>query len=453
VDVDLKILPVRQLWPPRPPLDVAGRVRGLLAAARLEQAVADAAAAGEAGRRAFCTSELLDSVLPPDGGGPRVALTAGSRGIRDLAPALRTVAEVLRGLGCRPFVAPCMGSHGGATACGQLAQLEVLGITEESVGAPLVSSLDVVELATSRFGAPVVAGRDLAAADGIVPVNRIKPHTDFSGEIGSGIVKMLVIGMGKHRGAETAHRLALRHGFVPVLTEAAGHVLEHLPVLCALGIVEDQRDRTAAVELLDTRAGLDGLLPREKELQEESERLMPRLPFDELDVLVVDRMGKEISGAGIDCTVVGRRAPMWQPQPPRPRIVRIYVRELTPASHGNAIGIGMADFVSRRLLDRVDRRATEVNCLTSAAPEDARLPVSFETDREAVAACLATCGVLQAADARLAWIRDTADLETLWVSEALLGDVAATPDLEVAGAAVELPFDARGDLVSPFAPA
>jgi hypothetical protein len=173
-------------------------------------------------------------------------------------------------------------------------------------------------------------------------------------------------------------------------------------------------------------------------------------------------MGKELSGTGLDCTVIGRRASLRAPQPPRPRIGRIYVRELTPASHGNAIGIGMADFISRRLLDRVDRRATEINCLASASPEDARLPIACESDRAAVAACLETCGVLRAADARLVWIRDTAHLETLWVSEALRADIVSAPArdgaaadgaaarLEIAGDAVPLPFVAGGGLVSPF---
>jgi hypothetical protein len=377
----------------------------------------------------------------------------------DLVATLRATIDQVRRLGCRPFVVPCMGSHGGATATSQLELLRDLGVTEQSMGAPLVSSLEVVEVATSRFGAPVFVGGDLAAADGVIVVNRIKPHTDFGGEIGSGIVKMLVIGMGKQRGAETAHRLALRHGHVPVLEETAGLVLERLPVLCGIGIVEDQRDRTAAIELLPTAGGLAALLDREIPLLRRAHQLMPRIPFDDLDVLIVDRMGKEVSGVGIDPNVSGRRGPLYSTPMEKPRILRIYVRELTAASRGNAIGIGMADFVSRRLLAQVDPRATQINCMTSAAPEEARLPIAYGTDREAVAACLDTCGVLQAADARLVWIRDTAHLEVIWVSEALSAEVVASgggsPEQRAALSVLDeptvLPFDERGDLISPFA--
>jgi hypothetical protein len=325
-------------------------------------------------------------------------------------------------------------------------------VTEASVGAPLVSSLDVTQVATSSHGAPVFAGCDLVEADGIVVVNRIKPHTDFGGEIGSGIVKMLAVGMGKRRGAEVAHRLSLRHGHVKVLEELAALVLERLPVLCAIGIVEDQRDRTRSLELLDTAHGIGALLPREIELQQLADELLPRLPFDDLDVLVVDRMGKEVSGAGMDPNVTGRRASSLAAQPSRPHIRRIYVRSLTEASEGNAIGVGAADFVHRGLLGRVDRAATEVNCCTSSTPEEGRLPLAMASDRAALAACLDTCGVPAAAEARVAWIRDTTALETLAVSAALSGEIAAAGDrVEVVGAPFAPAFDEAGDLISPFA--
>jgi len=425
------MLVVRQRWPRPGALDVEARVRELLRAPQL--------------------AHRLDQLRSQCAGPPRIAVTAGSRGITDLVPVLRTVVAGLRDHGCAPFIAPCMGSHGGATARGQLEVLRSLGVSERSVGASIVSSLDVVQVATSGYGAPVYVGRDLVEADGVLVVNRIKPHTDFCGEIGSGIVKMLAVGMGKQHGAEVAHRLSLRHGFAQALEELAGLVLARLPVLGAIGIVEDQRDHTAAIELLDTSRGIGGLLPREIELERVADGLLPRLPFDHLDVLIVDHIGKEVSGAGMDPNVIGRRASVLFPQPERPRILRIYVRGLTAASHGNALGIGMADFVHRRLLDGVDRAATEINCIASSAPEDGRIPIALPNDREAVAACLDTCGVLSAVEARVAWIRDTAHLEWLAVSSTLAAEVTAAGEcLEIVGAPFALEFDESGDLSSPW---
>ncbi|HTX69245.1 MAG TPA: DUF362 domain-containing protein [Thermoleophilia bacterium] len=379
--------------------------------------------------------------------GDRVAITAGSRGIRDLPAVIRAAVAAVRKAGGDPFVAPCMGSHGGATAEGQRRVLEDLGVTEETVGAPVVSSMDVVQVGESALGVPVWAARDLAEADGIVVVNRVKPHTDFHGEVESGLVKMLVVGAGKHAGALSAHGLTVRHGFPAVLRDHGELLLAKLPVLCGIALVEDRRETTAALEVL--RA--DEFFAREPELLERAYELLPRLPFDQLDVLVVDRMGKDVSGSGMDTNVVGRIS-FWGggESPTKPRITRIFVRGLTEASHGNAIGIGMADFTTERCLAAVDRRATSVNCLTANCPEDGRLPIAFATDREAVAAALQTAGIRDPDEVRLAWIRDTAHLERIAVSEALLDEVRAGEALRPAGPLFSLPYDEKGDLRSPF---
>jgi hypothetical protein len=379
--------------------------------------------------------------------GDRIAITAGSRGIRDLPAVLRAAVAAVREAGGDPFIAPCMGSHGGATAEGQSATLESLGVTAESVGAPVVSSMDVVSVGESSFGVPVWAARDLAEADGIVVVNRVKPHTDFHGEVESGLVKMLVVGAGKHAGALSAHNLTVRHGFPAVLRDHGELLLERLPVLCGVALVEDQRERTAFLEVLRPAE----FFAREHEFLARAYELLPRLPFDQLDVLVVDRLGKDVSGTGMDTNVIGRCS-FWGggEKPVRPRITRIFVRGLTAATHGNACGIGMADFTTARCAAEVDRAVTGVNCMTSNCPEDARIPITCASDREALAAALQTAGVRDPDDVRLAWIRDTAHLERIVVSQALLDEVRAGEALRTAGPLFPPPYDEKGDLRSPF---
>ncbi len=379
--------------------------------------------------------------------GARIAITAGSRGIGDLPAVLRAVAGAVREAGGRPLVVPCMGSHGGATAAGQRAVLEDLGVTAESVGAGVVASMDVVAVAESAFGGPVWAARDLVEADGVIVVNRVKPHTDFHGEVESGLVKMLVIGAGKHAGALSAHGHTVRHGFPAVLRDHGERLLAGLPVLCGVALVEDQHERTALLEVL--RPG--EFFAREPQLLERARELLPRLPFDELDVLVVDELGKDVSGAGMDTNVIGRVS-FWGggDRPVRPRITRIIVRGLTRATHGNACGIGMADFTTARCADEIDRAATDVNCITSNCPEDARIPIACVSDREAIAAAMQTSGVRDPKDVRLAWVRDTSHLERIAVSEVLLDEVRAGETLRPAGPLFPLPYDENGDLRSPF---
>jgi hypothetical protein len=386
--------------------------------------------------------------------GMRVAITAGSRGIRDLPAVLRGAVAAVREAGGDPFVVPCMGSHGGATAAGQRAVLEGLGVTPASVGAEVVSSMDVVPVGESALGVPVWAARDLAEAGGVIVVNRVKPHTDFHGEVESGLVKMLVIGAGKHAGAQSAHHLTVRHGFPAVLRDHGELLIAGLPLLCGLAVVEDQRERTALVEALRP----DEFFTREPELLSRAYELLPRLPFDQLDVLLVDRLGKDVSGTGMDTNVIGRCS-FWGggEKPVKPRITRIVVRGLTPATHGNACGIGMADFTTARCAAEVDRAQTDVNCITSNCPEDARIPIACAHDREAVEAAITTSGA-GPDDVRLAWIRDTAHLERIAVSEALLDEVRAAgtsrssgPALRPTGPLFPLPYDEHGDLLSPFA--
>ncbi len=394
-------------------------------------------------QKGFKRAGLHDALWP----GARIAITAGSRGIGDLPAILRAAVGAVREAGGDPFIAPCMGSHGGATAEGQRAVLAGLGATAETVGAQIVSSMDVVSVGESALGGPVWAARDLAEADGVIVVNRVKPHTDFHGEVESGLVKMLVVGAGKHAGALSAHGHTVRHGFPAVLRDHGERLLSGLPVLCGIALVEDQHERTALVEVLRP----EDFFTREAQLLERARELLPRLPFDQLDVLVVDELGKDVSGAGMDTNVTGRVS-FWGggERPAKPRITRIIVRGLTAATHGNACGIGMADFITVRCAAEIDHAITDVNCITSNCPEDARVPIACACDREAIAAAVQTAGIRDPGEARLAWIRDTSHLERIAVSEALLDEVRAGGTLRPAGPLFPLPYDENGDLRSPF---
>ncbi len=377
--------------------------------------------------------------------GARVAVAVGSRGITDIVPVVRDVIARLRAAGCAPFVVPAMGSHGGATAEGQAEVLRTLGITEAAVGAPLRATMDVVPLGDAH-GIPLYLDRYAREADGVVLINRVKPHTDFVGPIESGLMKQLVIGLGKQVGAEHYHRLGVARGLEETIPAAARALLRRVDVLFGVALVENEVHRTAALEVVTP----DELEEVERGLLELARRHLPGLPVDDVDLLVVDEMGKDISGNGLDPNVVGKAAPAYSAPRARPRVSRIFVRDLTAATEGNAAGLGVTDAITLRLLEKIDHGATAVNAFTSCAPEDARIPAVFACDRDAVVSLLTTIRPASAADLRLVWIRNTLALSELWVSA---GCLARLP-----GAAVSvdetpraLPFDARGDLLSPFA--
>jgi len=376
--------------------------------------------------------------------GERIGLTAGSRGIRDKPLVLRTIVSRLRDLGAYPFIVPCMGSHGGGTAEGQVEVLASLGITEESMGAPIVSSMDVEEIGQTRFGVPALVDRNLCHADKIVVVNRIKPHTDFEGEFESGLVKMMGIGMGKQKGASVIHRLALKHGFPAVLSEVGSMILGRLPVLCGVGIVENQHGQTALIDVLKPAE----LVEKEKRLLKEARRLMHFLPFDPIDILIVDEMGKNISGSGMDTNIIGRCSVAGNSKPKRPLIVRIFVRDLTQESHGNATGIGMADYTTKRLIDKIDYPAIKLNCITGMTPEDGRIPLYFQSDEEALFAAYENSGVLDPKDLRIVWIKNTLELDSLFASRVLIDETKANMQLRILNKPFDLPFDQHGNLVS-----
>jgi len=378
--------------------------------------------------------------------GDSVAITAGSRGVANIAAITRSLAEEFKKRGARPFIVPAMGSHGGGTAEGQRGVLERYGITEASMGVPVRATMETLPIGESPEGVPVVLDRNALEADHIAVVNRIKPHTDFDAEIESGLTKMLAIGLGKHQGAIRYHRANKRHGYYRVLTGVAEVVRRRCSILLGLGIVENGYDQTGAIEAMTS----DELFEVEKRLLKVAKSWLARIPFDRGDLLLVDEMGKNVSGTGMDTNVIGRRAGSGKPFAGAPRFSRIVVRDLTPESYGNAIGVGMADVVTRRLVDKIDTRPTYVNALTSTNLESVRIPVTVDSDREALETAISTSGAPSGEDCRMVWIRNTLKLDRFVASEALLEEVEANRELQVLGNPGELDFDAQGNLKDQF---
>jgi hypothetical protein len=363
----------------------------------------------------------------PDGG--EVAIGAGSRGIANLAAIVAGVVSEAQERGYEPFVCPAMGSHGGATAEGQREMLAELGVDEATIGCEIRSSMETVEVGrTEDRDVPVVAGDNAAAADAIIPINRVKPHTDFDGTVESGLSKMLVIGMGKQRGAKTAHDWAVDWSLRNMIPEITEQLLDELPVAGGVAILEDQRDDTALLEGVPP----EGFLDREAELLERAYDIMPTLPFEDIDVLVVDRQGKDISGQGMDTNVIGRRPfAIQEPGPNSPDIKRIYTRGLTETTHGNAMGMGSADFVHADLLSGVDMPTTLINALTASTTRGVRLPPAVETDRAGLVAALSTIGVVDPETVRVVRAPDTMHLQRLYASPALVAEARERDDLRV----------------------
>lgn len=379
--------------------------------------------------------------------GASVAVGCSSRGIANYAAIVKATLDGLQRLGLRPFLFPAMGSHGAATAEGQKQVLEAYGLSEAAMGVPIRSSLDTVHLGALPEGVPVQIDRHAQEADHIVLINRVKAHTEFTHDFESGLLKMMAIGMGKERGATLYHKAFMIHGYPKIILSVAERVMATGKVLFGVGIVEDAFCNTAAVEALPPERLLEG----EKALLGLSKALSPRLPFDDVDVLVIDEMGKDISGAGFDSKVVGRiLMPLVSPEPESPRVKRIVVCDLTDKSAGNADGIGVADFITRRLYDKIDLEALYVNALAGSEPEHARIPMTMASDREAVAAGVNTVGLVAPEDLRLLRIKNTLRLDELEMSEAYLTE-AAGADVEVLSEPYELAFDAAGGLRPLFA--
>ena len=379
-------------------------------------------------------------VLSP---GLKVAVAVGSRGIADLAAVVRLIIQKLKETDCKPFVIPAMGSHGGAVAEGQIEVLRMRGITEESVGAPVRATMEV-ETMGEVDGIPLFIDRLALEADGIVLINRIKPHTNFIGATESGIIKMMAIGLGNQVGAEHYHRLSLVRDQFTIINSAGKELLKRCNVLFGVALVENQKQELSVIQM-GIASEIEAM---ESHLLKIVRDEMPKLPLDEIDFLIIDEMGKDISGEGIDPNVVGRDVCAYGVQRSLPKITRIFVRDLTDASEGSAIGIGQADFTTQRLVNKMDFQVTAVNCLTSCCPESGKIPLTYPNDRQAIDAALMTLRPYTLADLRIAHIKSTLDLKRLLVSDACLDDLKEITGLIVGEEDLKLEFDDTGNLIS-----
>ncbi len=415
-----KMFALRQDFPPTPPIDVAATVQ--------------------------CELAPLIAQLRP---GAKIAVGVGSRGITNLAAIVRVALETLRSAGAEPFILPAMGSHGGATPDGQRELLAEYGITETAMGSPIHATMEVEQVGVTEEGAPVFVSVEARRSDGILLINRVKPHTDFSSDtLGSGPLKMLVIGLGKRAGAAAFHIAASRLGHERMLRSIARVIVKTAPVLGGLGIVEDPHHQTARIAFLPTNK----METQEAGLFQEAKRLMPRLPFDAVDLLIVDRIGKNISGAGMDPNVILRGVQGYTSDlallQQAPVVRRIFVRDLTPETHGNAIGVGIADATTTRLVAEMDKNVTYINALTSLTPQCAKIPPCFETDREAIVRLLETLATGEPARAKVIRITDTLSLSHVEVSEAYLPELTGRSELSVMSTPTEMTFDSAGNLPS-----
>lgn len=402
----------------------------------VSRAISDVAQATE---EAFLRSRVLDSVLP----GQSVAICVGSRGISNLAEIVKTTVGLIRARGATPFIVPAMGSHGGGTPEGQASLISHYGISEATMGCAVKAGMSTTEMGRSPDGIRAYVSDEALTADHIIAVNRVKPHTEFEGAIESGIMKMLCIGLGKLEGARHYHSIGMRLGFEHTLRTGGRLVLDNASILCGLAIVEDSYDQTAIIEALRP----DGLEAREEELLSLAKSWVPKLPFDEADVLIVNEIGKDISGTGMDTKVVGRIMSVYAKEPASPRITRIVVLDASEGNDGNLLGVGLADFTTERLVSKIDPEKMYLNAAAALTPEKARIPMYFSTDVELLETCFATIAPTDPLEQKVIRIQDTRHLETVWVSEAYLAEIRGRPDLEIAGPAEEMRFDESGRLI------
>jgi hypothetical protein len=390
--------------------------------------------------REQCEREEIRSRIEP---GMQVAITAGSRGISGIDNILRSLVQILKDAGAKPFIIPAMGSHGGATAEGQVEILSSLGVTEESVGAEIRSSMEVVELGETESGVPVYMDRIASEADGVVIVGRIKQHTDFRSDVESGLLKMSAIGLGKHAQALALHAHGVE-GIRDYMVEAGKKVFESGKVLFGIGIVENAYEETAMLEAIPP----ERVVEREAELLKESAKLMPKLPVSDMDVLFVDELGKNFSGTGMDTNVVGRFRILGVEDPESPEAKYLIVSDVSEASHGNALGVGLADFTTQRLFEKIDYEAMYQNVLTSTFPERAKIPMILANDREALEAAIRCNWGIEPEDTRFVRIPNTLHLRYAYLSENLLDEAIANGNVEVVGDAAEMEFDEDGYFTS-----
>jgi hypothetical protein len=373
--------------------------------------------------------------------GAKIAITAGSRGIANIKVILKAIVENVKNMGGIPFIVPAMGSHGGATAEGQLEVLRSYGITEESLGVPIKSSMEVVELPGDGFQEKIFMDKIAYEADNTIVVNRIKVHTDYHGPTESGLMKMIAIGLGNQKQATAMHKYGV-YGLKELIPAVARQVLKHGNIIMGLGIVENAYDETMMIKAMKPEV----IEEEEKKLLAIARSNMPKLPVDDLDILVIDVIGKDISGTGMDTNIIGRIRIEAEKEPEKPKIKRIVITDLTEGSHGNSVGMGLADIMTERLKNKIDYRATYENVLTSTFVERAKMPMVAKNDRSALEYAFRTCGSIEPENARIIRIKDTLHLSEMYVSRAILNEIQHQPNIEVIGEYVDI-FDDKGALI------
>lgn len=380
-------------------------------------------------------SEIVDQIKP----GMEIAIAVGSRGLDRLVELTKCTVQFLQDHGAKPFIVPSMGSHGGATAEGQSEVLAHLGVTEETVGCEIRSSMEVVKLGELPNGLPVYVDQYAANADGIVVINRIKPHTAFRGPVESGIMKMISIGLGKQKGAEACHQLGFKY-MAENVPAMAKMIMAEKPILFGVATVENAFDKVAVVETLTPSE----IIEKEASLQEQAKALLPKLFFEQLEVLVIDQIGKNISGDGMDPNITGR-----YPTPYAhggPDVNKMVVLDLTHETEGNANGVGTADFTTQRLVDKMNLEVTYANGLTSTVVAPTKIATTLANDKETIQAAIKTSNILDFTEVKMVRIKNTLVLSEIEVSEALIEYVNQHPQMEVVSPLFDLPFDDKGNL-------
>jgi lactate racemase-like protein len=375
--------------------------------------------------------------------GLTVGIAVGSRGISDIAEIISCVVEEVKDLGGNPVIIPAMGSHGGGTVEGRRQVLANLGISEENAKAQIRDSEKVKKLGQTDKSIPVYCNIEATKVDSLIIVNRIKSHTDFVGKIESGLQKLMAIGLGSHKGCSIIHAYALKNGLEEIITSVVEIMLKKLPIVMGLAILENQKNQTFEIKALKA----EEIQIIEPDLLKRQKASALKLPFDTIDVLVVGEIGKNISGTGMDCKTIGRLRLMGQHEPEIPKINRIAVLRLSSESHGNALGIGLSDFTTRRVYESIDSETTKINCMASICPESGMIPIFFDSDRETILAAIRTCGEIESKKIRLVYIKNTQQIENIWVSEKMLNEAKARPDIEVISNAKEMQFDSKGDII------
>jgi hypothetical protein len=376
--------------------------------------------------------------------GSKIAVAVGSRGINHLASYAKATIDTLKAIGHQPFIVAAMGSHGGATSEGQAGVLAHYGITSETMGVTIKSDMDVVQLGTNSSGTPVYWDKNAFAADGVVTISRIKPHTDFQGTYESGIVKMLVIGLGKQAGAAVHHIYGVRglRDFIPLSVQV---ILEKTKFLAGLGIIENADDEPGCIELVDR----DDLMVKEPGMLSLARAWMAQLPFQQLDLLVIGECGKNYSGAGIDVNVVGRQLLEGMPDVLRPNITRICLLDLSEETEGNATGVGIADLVTTRVVKMIDKQKSDMNCLTSCCLLRSKIPIDLPSDRACLEQGLLTCWQPDPKLLRMAIIPNTLELSQLWCTEAVLPQFKNNREVEIGTTPRALPWTSDGRVNQP----